>query len=336
MTHEIEAAQLEAIADLARARRKAGQTAPKGTPCANCGTVLVGPWCHDCGQLGEDFHRSWLHLAVESLEGLLHMDGRLWRTLPDLAFRPARLTRAYLEGHRAPQIPPLRLFLVVLLLVFFLGSLNRGHDSLFGPGRGHQPLPGQSARTKAQLDKAHVRVVYVGDPEHGLSEAQKAQVKEQISHMQVSFWNRPDPEASAWLRDRIGRVIDNPQAFKLVLESWSERFAFLMLPIAALLLSLLFVFQRRFYLFDHLIFSMHSLSFVGLLFSAVTLLSMVVGSVAGLLYFAAPVHLFAHMRGVYGSSAFGTLFRMALLFLGTLIGFVVLMAGLMLVGLTAL
>ncbi|HEY1926051.1 MAG TPA: DUF3667 domain-containing protein [Caulobacteraceae bacterium] len=329
MAHEIEAAQLEAIADLARARRKTGQTAPKGTPCANCGAVLAGPWCHDCGQLGEDFHRSWLHLAAESLEGILHVDGRLWRTLPTLALRPARLTRAYLEGHRAPQIPPLRLFLVVLLLVFFLGSLNPGHGSLFGAPHGHPPMT-------ARVANQNVRFVYVPDRAHGMSEAQKAQLKAQLSDVRIGFGRGSDPAASAWFRDRIYRVIDNPEAYKLVLESWSERFAFLMLPIAALLLSLLFVFQRRFYLFDHLIFSMHSLSFLGLLFAAVTLLSMVVGGAAGLLYIAAPVHLFAHMRGVYGSSAFGTLARMALLFIGSLFGFIVLMAGLMLVGLTAL
>ena len=328
MAHEIEAAQLDAAVDVVRPRRKAAHTAAPGTPCANCGAVLAGPWCHECGQLGEDFHRSWLRLMGESLEGLVHMDGRLWRTLPDLALRPARLTRTYLEGHRAPQIPPLRLFLVVLLLVFFLGSLDGGEHRMFGPPA-HVPTNGQVGNSK-------VRVVYVGDDrEHGLSDSQKAEIKAEVAKMQVRFFGGPDPVVTAWFRDRIDRVIDNPEVFKLVLESWSERFAFLMLPIAALLLSVLFVFQRRFYLFDHLIFSMHSLSFVGLLFSAVSLLSIAVGGVAGLLYFAAPVHLFAHMRGVYGSSAFGTLVRMALLFVGALFGFIVLMIGLMLVGLAA-
>jgi hypothetical protein len=131
-------------------------------------------------------------------------------------------------------------------------------------------------------------------------------------------------------------VLDNPEAFQLIMESWSERFAFLTLPVAALLLSLFFVFQRQFYLFDHLIFSMHSLSFVGLLISAATLLSMLSGSWGRLLFLAAPVRLFVHMRGVYGSSVFGTLARMALLFVGSLIGFVLLMLGLVVVGLTSL
>lgn len=63
---------------------------------------------------------------AEVVEGLLHADGRLWRTLPDLMFRPGRLTRSFLEGHRAPQTPPPRLFLVVLLALFLVGGLTSG------------------------------------------------------------------------------------------------------------------------------------------------------------------------------------------------------------------
>jgi Protein of unknown function (DUF3667) len=328
MAHEIEAAQADAAAGLFRFRRKAAHTAPPGTPCANCGAELLGPWCHACGQLGEDFHRSWFHLVGESVEGLLHFDGRFWRTLPDLVWRPACLTRAYLEGHRAPQIPPLRLFLVVLLLVFVVGSFARGRVRLFDADRVHE--------MQAPLSKAKVRVVVIGGRGAPPSEAEQARMKAMISKVNIRFGRHPDPAASAWIREHLARVLDNPEAFQLIMESWSERFAFLMLPVAALLLSLLFVFERQFYLFDHLIFSMHSLSFVGLLISVAALLSMLPGSWGRLLLLAAPVHLFVHMRGVYGSSVFGTLARMALLFVGSLIGFVLLMLGLVVVGLTSL
>ncbi|HEY2050963.1 MAG TPA: DUF3667 domain-containing protein [Caulobacteraceae bacterium] len=336
MAHEIEAAQLDAVTSVLRFRRKASHAAPPGTPCANCGVELQGPWCHACGQLGEDFHRSWIHLVGESLEGLLHMDGRLWRTLPDLALRPGRLTRAYLEGHRAPQIPPLRLFLVVLLLVFFASSLRDGGGGLFGSGHPHPRHAGQPEKLNAQLSKANVRVVTVDHGGQGFSDADRAKLKAEISKMQVGFGSRPDPGTSAWFRDRLDRVIDNPQAFKLIMESWSERFAFLMLPIAALILSVLFVFQRRFYLFDHLIFSMHSLSFQGLLLTAATLLPLLVGGRAGIVLLASPVHLFIHMRGVYGTGIPGTLARMAVLFLASLVSFCILMVGLMVVGLASL
>jgi hypothetical protein len=346
MAHELEAAQVDAAAGFFRSRRKASHTAPPGTPCANCGVVLLGPWCHACGQLGEDFHRSWLHLVAESFEGLVHFDGRLWRTLPDLVLRPGRLTRRYLEGHRAPQIPPLRLFLVVLLLLFFCGSISANF----------RPLNvNKGALTPAQQAKIEREVVAAKAKTGGLSEAdrqdlerklrtarpgviemtpaEKDQVKAQVGGLRLS----PNDSAAPimdWLRQHLERLIDRPEEFKLQLEAWGERFAFLMLPISALILSVLFVFQRRFYLFDHLIFSMHSLSFQGLLISTTMLLSLV--GHWSVLLLAAPVHLFAHMRGVYRTSVVGTLIRMALLFAASLIGFFVLIVGLVLVGIASL
>ena len=41
----------------------------------------------------------------------------------------------------------------------------------------------------------------------------------------------------------------------------------------------------------------------------------------GLLFLAAPVHLFMHMRGVYRSGVIFTLLRMLFLFFATLVGF---------------
>lgn len=47
---------------------------PPGTPCANCETPLEGTYCHVCGQLAEDFHKSIWKLTVEAVESLLHPD----------------------------------------------------------------------------------------------------------------------------------------------------------------------------------------------------------------------------------------------------------------------
>ncbi|OXE35557.1 MAG: hypothetical protein CGW95_13190 [Phenylobacterium zucineum] len=54
---------------------------------------------------------------------------------------------------------------------------------------------------------------------------------------------------------------------------------------------------------------------------------------AALLFCLAPVHLFAHMRGVYQTGIIGTLARMVFLFVGSCIGFGILMVGLVIVGL---
>jgi hypothetical protein len=139
----------------------------------------------------------------------------------------------------------------------------------------------------------------------------------------------------AWLHQQGEIAKRNPELFTMVLEGWAHRFAILMLPISALFLTILFVFQRRFYIFDHLIFSMHSLSFQGLLVSAVFLLGQLT-SYSGFLLLVSPVHLFVHMRRTYATSAAGTLLRMSLLFVGTLIAVLFLFLGLLWVGLAAM
>jgi hypothetical protein len=108
-----------------------------------------------------------------------------------------------------------------------------------------------------------------------------------------------------------------------------------MLPISAFLLALIFVFRPGFVLFDHFIFSMHSLSFQGLLLSLFLVTDHVVPG-AGFLVWASPLHLFVHMRGVYGTGTWGTLVRMAVLFCLTAVAFSLLLAALVIVGLQAL
>src|SRR5690348_1239433 len=121
MALELEAAATDSLGAFLRRRPK--HALPVGSPCPNCATTLQGPWCHACGQSAEDFHRSLWRLMVEALGGVFEFDSRLWRTLPNLILRPARLTRQYLDGHRAPQAPPFRTFLIVVVLVFLVGSL---------------------------------------------------------------------------------------------------------------------------------------------------------------------------------------------------------------------
>ena len=123
-----------------------------------------------------------------------------------------------------------------------------------------------------------------------------------------------------------------PTAFAASMVTWGQRLAVLALPMSAALLGLMFFWRRGVFMFDHLIFSMHTLSFQGALFSAVMVLQSLTDW-AGLLIFASPVHLFVHLRGAYRIGVFGTLVRMLGLYLGSLVGFTVLMTGLVLIGL---
>ena len=314
MAHEIEIAAGGSVAAILKPRSHR-HLPPIGTPCANCATPLQGPWCHQCGQLGEDFHRSATKLVVEAIEGLFHFDGRLWSTLPRLVRDPGGLTRDYLTGHRAPQIPPLRMFLVVLLVVFMVGSLTPKHN---------HAVNFASVNSKDGSSKSLSE----------LNPAEREKIKAATAKVHLKLGSdKDDVAATNWLQNRLQRVIDDPERFYLVLETWGERFAFLMLPLSTLLMSIAFFWRRDVYIFDHVIFSLHSLCFLGLLLSVSMVAPFDLGQYVLL---AAPVHLFLHLRGVYRTSIFGTLARMAFLFVGSLIGVVLIILGLVAVGLSAM
>jgi hypothetical protein len=310
MDNFLEAATADTVAH--EAKRAARHSLPIGAPCPNCHTTLAGPWCYNCGQRGEEFHRSIWRLTAEAFEGLTDFDGRIWQTLPKLILRPGRLTRDYLIGHRASQVPPFRIFLIVVLMVFFTGGLD------------------------VSVNRQNIKLVTLDSNEvpKGMSAADRADFQKVAQTLRTEF-SKPKASASPsekWLRAQLVKALSNQDAFKAALAEWAERFAILMLPIAALMLTVLFVFKKGVYVFDHLIFSMHSLSFQGLLLSVIFGLGTVVNWGAWLL-FLAPVHLFVHMRGTYKISWYGTLIRMFLLFIGSTWAFGFLIVGLFLVGL---
>jgi len=367
MPKELELAGLASAGGWLNWRRKHADM-PPGSPCGNCETPLQGPYCHTCGQLAEEFHKSVWSLFMEALESFFHFDGRLWRTLPNLVIRPGSLTHSYLSGKRQAQIPPFRMFLVTLLIVFLVGhyaSGDRPQTSEQARAAAGEMTPSQEARAEfrrnvmedqsltpaekeTQLAAAEGRWADFGaalgqdiaekSAEANAASARTAGAGEKAAagagrskgdgsgirmdeDDEVRLFGKENQAATDWFRKRVQAINDDPERFFLVLEVWAHRVAVLALPVSALILSLLFVFQRRFYVFDHLVFSMHSLAFQLLLLTTIFILGALVGPVAWWLLLAAPAHLFAHMRGTYATSVIGTLLRMAVLFFFTVVAF---------------
>ena len=93
----------------------------------NCAEPLSGQFCHRCGQSVHNPIRHAGHALEEVFESFWHLDGRIFRTLRDLPV-PARVACDYLAGHRARYIAPLRLFVILSLLTFFVGQMTVDFD----------------------------------------------------------------------------------------------------------------------------------------------------------------------------------------------------------------
>lgn len=327
MSTELETAAEASAGGWLRWRRSKADI-PPGAPCANCQTPLAGTYCHGCGQLAEDFHKSIWKLVGEALQSFFHLDGRLARTLPRLLARPGRLTRQYLDGKRAAQVPPLRLFLVILLLTFLVGQC-----AMSGSGAAdfiNQAQPERLAEARAAIEADQTlteqerKLALAGIERNfgGLAAAMEAtrdadriiltEAQDQASRDRTMAFQ-------AWLSSRMEAIQAEPGRFSMVMGVWAQRVVLISLPVSALILTCLFFWRRDVFVFDHVIFSMHSLSFQLLLLTAILLLAIGIGPAAWFLLFLSPVHLFVHMRGTYRSGTFATLLRMFLLFTATTI-----------------
>ena len=92
--------------------------------CKNCGVTTTGNFCHQCGQA--------THLHVPSAREFLHefmahyvaIEGKLWRSLKLLLFKPGLLSREYIEGRRVRYVEPLRLYLSFSIIFFAVMKLS--------------------------------------------------------------------------------------------------------------------------------------------------------------------------------------------------------------------
>lgn len=109
------------------------------THCENCAAPLQGHYCHACGQSVVNPLRHAGHALEEVFESFWHLDGRIFRTLRDL-LSPGRVAANYLAGHRVRYVPPLRLFVILSVVTFFIAQFTVH----VGEGQGEELYKGKS------------------------------------------------------------------------------------------------------------------------------------------------------------------------------------------------
>ena len=111
------------LPDVRLARVMASKEAP--SRCRNCDQELVGvQYCPKCGQRDIDFKRDWKGLVAEYASSMFNFEGKVPQGIIDLLFRPGKMTVEFLQGKRASQIPPVRLYLFASLVFFIWASYN--------------------------------------------------------------------------------------------------------------------------------------------------------------------------------------------------------------------
>ncbi|GAA0297919.1 DUF3667 domain-containing protein [Sphingomonas oligophenolica] len=291
--------------------------------CLNCGTALIGDYCHACGQT-EHVHRTLSSIAHDLLHGVFHFEGKIWRTLPMLVLHPGALTRRYIAGERARFVSPLALFLFSVFLMFatihtFDGELETPEANPAARQQKIAKIDTKIAEATAELTRAraaHAKAP-TDEPDGDLIAAQNT-VDALKAARDDAAGGHTDLGAAGhetgWpVLDRgIAKVRANPGLALYKLQSSAYKFSWALIPISVPFVALLFLWRRRFQLYDHAIFVTYSLSFMMLLVVALSLGSMV-GLSAGMITLAAllapPVHMFAQLCGAYSLRKRSALWR---------------------------
>ena len=105
----------------------------------------------------------------------------------------------------------------------------------------------------------------------------------------------------------------NPELLFYKLKTNAYKFSWALIPISVPFVWLLFPFSRRFRLYDHTVFVTYSLCFMMLLLAASSLVGLVSNSIASLAWLVPPVHMYRQLRGAYGISNRGAIWRTGLL-----------------------
>ena len=110
---------------------------------------------------------------------------------------------------------------------------------------------------------------------------------------------------------KVVHAMNNKELAIYKIKSGAAKFAILLVPITLPFLGLLFIFRRKYKMFDHAVFCFYSLSAMALLMTLVAVLgSLSLGGTAAMLAtFAPPVHMFVQLRGAYALSKWGALWR---------------------------
>jgi hypothetical protein len=303
--------------------------------CLNCGTGLAGTYCHACGQHAH-VHRTLGAFWHDLLHGVLHFEGKIWRTLPMLAWHPGALTRRYIAGERAGFVSPLALFLFSVFLMFAVVNTLGGPIDLMSED-GKQDIAdarrdlavernealAEIARLEQQRDTARAAGRPTRDLERRIADKRRGLVLQKrafdaamrLANQEELAGPSVEREPSVTILSETGwRPLDqaiakaekNPSLLLYKLQTNAYKYSWLLIPISMPFLWLLFLHRRRYRqdygAYDHLIFVTYSIAFMSLgailltVLSALGLSSAMIGTA---ITFLPPIHIYRQLRGAY-------------------------------------
>ena len=265
----------------------------KETNCLNCGTEVIGKYCHNCGQENTEPEESFWHLVSHFFNDFTHFDSKFFSTVKDIIFKPGYLSKEYMRGRRASYLNPVRMYFFTSF-IFFLVFFSAYHlpQNVF-----KNAVITLKGKTIAQIDSLpdadfhdFTKLLNDGKP---MTRQQFSYYSDSVRHNGGlhffatnnkirNFKNRKEYDSlvtlgkinDGWLRRKFthkeieinNKYHNNGGAFLsdffASLMHHFPQMLFISLPFVALFLKLLYIRQKKFYYVSHAIFTIHLYIFV--------------------------------------------------------------------------
>jgi len=301
---------------------------PPLSHCENCGTLLTGRYCAQCGQAAVDYRRSFRHVIADVLDSFLNWDSKFLATIGLLITRPWRLTNEFLAGRRVRYVHPLRLYLLASILFFFavnyeaksipqtkLSDKDRAeikaelkNEDLAPEARDKveqalnldSPAPASPSATPAAPQPP-------GSPPEASTKTDQSLTKKK----EPAFFQSGKPQSpmEKWFEERakekFGEHGANAKAFIITLINNLPGMMLCCVPLFAFVLKVLYIRRKIFYI-DHLIYALHIHTFayvaIMLIVAATIGLNRTAPNMTGwiaILWIAFAAQIFISIRRVY-------------------------------------
>lgn len=212
---------------------------PGAGRCLNCEQPLQGEFCSHCGQRDLPTRLGLGELLREVASESFDLDGRVTRTIVPFLVRPGLLSREYNAGRRARYTAPFRMFLAMTFLWLVASFVANALEPAASV---------DESAAQLELDLAEEDADEAARAKSEFAE-QSALARWMIQQGQT-FEALPPTEQVRRLQAAGRETL--PKA------------ALLMVPVFALLMKLLFIRQRRYYV-EHLVFALYLHAFAFLL-----------------------------------------------------------------------
>ncbi|RKR11777.1 uncharacterized protein DUF3667 [Flavobacterium sp. 90] len=256
----------------------------KDKTCLNCRHVVEQKFCPNCGQENTDSRKTFHHLFIHFFEDLTHYENAFWKTIKNLLFKPSTLTKEYLSGKRLSYLAPVRLYIFISFITFLLIALfpNQVSENL---NKSQEEISSNFEKPSKEKTEKHGGKNYLQDKTMKQLDKKYFNLRSMKEIDSIQKYGKESEKLSDfayWTYEKAVHVTEH-NTKKEIIEKFIESFIhnipkilFIIMPFFAFFLWI-FHNKKKWYYFDHGIFTLHYFSFLLLIFLILFIVNKVIG-----------------------------------------------------------